>query len=133
MKINLSKQVDNDALCSSLQEAGYECQKRKILFGGENLTVKSLDKMKYGVSLRKAGVLNFNPVMPVWVYGIALLIGFALFSFVLSAVFGETMVVTGGGLTVLIIILITDAIYKATKKEQINKFKQDLTNMIEKI
>ena len=110
MNIPNTQNFDLDGLQSILEKQGFEAKRKKPLLGPNSL-ITTIEKKKYLISIKNS-IIKFNIVVPIWWNLIALVLGLIAFSIAFTMISGDTVIVKGGFITLLVILLVADLIYK---------------------
>ena len=110
MNIPNTQNYDLADLEGILKKQGFETKPKKPLLGPKSI-LTTIEKKKYLISIKNS-IIKFNIVVPIWWNLIALVLGLIAFSIAFTMISGDTVIVKGGFITLLIILLVADLIYK---------------------
>ena len=110
MNIPNTQNYELSDLESILKKQGYETKQKKPFLGPQSI-LTTIDKKKYLISIKNS-IIKFNIVVPIWWNLIALVLGLIAFSIAFTMISGDTVIVKGGFITLLVILLVADLIYK---------------------
>ncbi|MCX7878877.1 MAG: hypothetical protein N2510_09620 [Ignavibacteria bacterium] len=101
----------NKEIISLLNQNGINCSESRRLIKGTN------DGLSFWI-LNSGNEIHTDVKVPVWITILSLLLTVSIMSVILSLIFGNTVIVTGGIIVTVIGVLAGDLLYRRKKSEQ---------------
>ena len=131
LTMNLSNphNLDTETLLSQFNVKNLKAQIQKTIFGKKNIIVHLYDR-KFVLNIKKDGAIKFNILIPIWWNLAAFFLGIILFSLAFKVLSGDIVNLKCVVLTILIILIVADFLYKTINNDRIKKASQDLRDIL---
>jgi len=121
MIIQKKNEISDEDIIAKLNENGFKAFFKIFLFGGRQIMVK--DKgCTFLINNNAKEAMNVEIKVPIWVTIISLLVTMAVATLLVSALKGESVVVSGGVIVILIGIFGGNLVYSSVKSGRLNDF-----------